>query len=439
MSSETVHIKGFLKAKRHVGNSLSSALTGRWAHRYLTVFADRLVESKDEAGSDAHTVGFGMVKDVRWATQAESKAGFGVLVQDSFREGVRALVGGAGKSAAGAGEHNVAPTTRFVIEVESENEENPHLMYEADTVQEAMRWFVFLSERIHALSGAPVSPITMVKEDAGTDIRTWYDLGEGSLGSGMSGVVKKITRKSDGKAFAMKTVSLSQLSAKQVTALRNEIEILKIMDHPHVCKLYETYTEPGLCVRLVIELCDGGELFDRLHARKRLSEGWVAKLVLRMAGVLRYLHENRVAHRDLKLENWLFRGKEDDDQIVLIDFGLSHKYRPEEHMHKKVGTSYYVSPEVLNGDYKGVQADMWSLGVIVYMLLAGTAPFDGPDDDAILRAVGFLLACWGDWPGWLLELTGADLHRWRRITCRRWTPGFGNASPTRPRTLCAGC
>jgi calcium-dependent protein kinase len=202
----------------------------------------------------------------------------------------------------------------------------------------------------------------------------------------------------------MKTILLSQLSPKQLAALRNEIDILKILDHPHICKLYETYTEPGICVRLVLELCEGGELFDRLHARKRFSEQWVAKLVYRMAGVLRYLHENQITHRDLKLENWLFRSKEDDDEIVLIDFGLSHKYRNEEHMHKKVGTSYYVAPEVLRGDYMGVQADMWSLGVIVYMLLGGCAPYDGQDDEEILQNVA------------LAKKPNYETGPWRRVS-----------------------
>ena len=178
---------------------------------------------------------------------------------------------------------------------------------------------------------------------------------------------------------------------------------MKILDHPHICKLYETYSEPGK-VRLVLELCEGGELFDRLHQKKRFNEAWVQKLVYRMVGVLAYLHENHITHRDLKLENWLFRSREDDDQIVLIDFGLSHKYREKEHMKKKVGTSYYVAPEVLKGDYMGVQADIWSLGVIVYMLLGGCAPYDGPDDETILKNVAL-----GRRPNYE---TGA----WRKIT-----------------------
>ena len=301
----------------------------------------------------------------------------------SSATGAAAPAGATTTSGSTAGADGAHPPTLFSIELVGDSQEaRPVLVFEADDAATARAWAQAISSRLDA----PPETIILTKEEAGKNIGDTYDLGS-SLGSGMSGVVKKIIRKSDGKAFAMKTVSLQQLTGKQLAALRNEIDLLRGLDHPHVCKLYEVYTEPGVCVRLVLELCEGGELFDRLHQKKRLDEAWVARLVFRMVGVLRYLHENSIAHRDLKLENWLFRSKKDDDEIVLIDFGLSHRYRPNEHMHKKVGTSYYVAPEVLQGDYVGVQADIWSLGVIVYMLLAGTAPFDGPDDDAILARI----------------------------------------------------
>ncbi|KAH9254473.1 hypothetical protein BASA81_007586 [Batrachochytrium salamandrivorans] len=271
-------------------------------------------------------------------------------------------------------------SSRFVVELVG----GGSLMFQCESLQQCGRWYDYLYDLVNFETREPV---VLIKENF-QDIRDYYDLGANSaLGSGMSGVVKRVTRKSDGKQFAMKTILLDRLSPKQLHALRNEVDILKILDHPHISKLYETYTEPGVCVRLVIELCEGGELFDRLHQRKRFSESWVQKLVYKMVGVLSYLHENHIAHRDLKLENWLFRTREDDDEIVLIDFGLSHKYRVREHMRKKVGTSYYVAPEVLKGDYMGVQADIWSLGVIVYMLLGGCAPYDGKDDEEILRHV----------------------------------------------------
>jgi calcium-dependent protein kinase len=396
-------LRGHLKCRRvsYVGVNVlpdEFGVGARWGTRYFILTTTSLIQQRDE-GDMSHKcqISLGSIALIRWPTAHETKAGFAV----TFTNSVRMLLGTVQQAAANVSSavgSNVNSQSddkpkhqntqlRFVIELVGDSSESrPSLMFETETPAEASRWYEAIEQQLDILKQeeGTTGPVVFMKE-ALKDIREFYDLGP-SLGSGMSGVVKRIIRRSDGKAFA-KTILVSQLSPKQLAALRNEIDILKILDHPHICKLYETYTEPGVCVRLVLELCEGGELFDRLHARKRFSEQWVAKLVYRMAGVLRYLHENHITHRDLKLENWLFRSKEDDDEIVLIDFGLSHKYRNEEHMHKKVGTSYYVAPEVLKGDYMGVQADMWSLGVIVYMLLGGCAPYDGQDDEEILQNV----------------------------------------------------
>ena len=206
----------------------------------------------------------------------------------------------------------------------------------------------------------------------------------------MTGEVRRITRKRDEKAFAMKTVNLSGLNYFRLKSLQSEIDILKSLDHPHIVRVYETFVEPKLCCRLVMELCEGGELYDRLSVRDRFDEKTTANIVKQMFKALNYLHENNVVHRDIKLENWLFRHGEDDEsnEIVLIDFGLSRRYRSEsEKMHKKVGTCYYAAPEVIEGDYTGSECDVWSVGVITYMLLSGHAPFDGEDDDAILTRI----------------------------------------------------
>jgi calcium-dependent protein kinase len=393
---DNIILRGYLRVKHlttwHVANVPEDFGVGaRWGSRFFILTPKTLIQLKDENDpSKACGISLKNVALVRWPTSQEAKAGFAV----TFTNSVRMLLGTAAPPPVAPEDekekHRSGGSSylRFVMEfVGDSSETRPSLIFETDSVQDTAKWFDSLQKALidfQKLDGRE-GPVVFMKE-AARDIRDFYDLGS-SLGSGMSGVVKRITRKTDGKPFAMKTIMVFQLSPKQLAALRNEIDILKILDHPHICKLYETYTEPGSCVRLVLELCEGGELFDRLHARKRFSEQWVAKLVYRMAGVLRYLHENSITHRDLKLENWLFRSKEDDDEIVLIDFGLSHKYRNEEHMHKKVGTSYYVAPEVLKGDYMGVQADMWSLGVIVYMLLGGCAPYDGADDEEILQNV----------------------------------------------------
>uniref|UniRef100_A0A7S3LIP2 Calmodulin n=1 Tax=Aplanochytrium stocchinoi TaxID=215587 RepID=A0A7S3LIP2_9STRA len=233
-----------------------------------------------------------------------------------------------------------------------------------------------------------------------TSIHSKYDCSVGPargrcniLGTGMSGDVRRITRLSDGHAFAMKTVNLTGVNAYKVASLRREIDILKSLDHPHISRLHETFIEQNLCVRLVMELCEGGELYARLLKKKKFSESYTCRLITKMLKALNYLHQNHIVHRDLKLENWLFRHEEskdvpEDDDIVLIDFGLSNKYKDEnEKMTKKVGTCYYVAPEVLNGSYSGGECDMWSLGVICFMLLSGKAPFDGRNDEEVRRAI----------------------------------------------------
>jgi calcium-dependent protein kinase len=234
----------------------------------------------------------------------------------------------------------------------------------------------------------------LVQNRASQDIAEYYSMNddtEAVLGVGMSGQVRKITRLSDGKVFALKTIVTHDMGEEAREELQNEIQILKGLDHPHIGKLYETFEDPNVQIHLVLELCTGGELFDRLMEKKLFREDQTAPLTRNMLRALHYIHCKNIVHRDLKLENWLFRTDQADTDIVLIDFGLSAKFREkenheEEHLHSRVGTSYYIAPEVLNGDYTS-SCDMWSLGVVVYMLLSGTAPFGGSDDNQILSSV----------------------------------------------------
>lgn len=133
-----------------------------------------------------------------------------------------------------------------------------------------------------------------------------------------------------------------------------------------------------------MELCTGGELFDRLtgHSKKGFEESFCARLVRDMLSSLCYLHGKGIVHRDLKLENFLFETTAADSPLKLIDFGLSKHYDERENMHQVVGSAYYTAPEVLKGSYDQ-RCDVWSLGVIAYMLLSGSPPFYGPTSDAI--------------------------------------------------------
>lgn len=265
------------------------------------------------------------------------------------------------------------------------------LLLDAENEEERDSWVKEIEKLI--LTNA-TGGLNLVREEISESIHKYYDFklktSEGVLGSGMTGEVRRIVRKRDKKAFAVKTVNLSGLNYFRLKSLQSEIDILKSLDHPHIVRVYETFVEPKLCCRLVMELCEGGELYDRLSLRDRFDEKTAADIVRQMFKALNYLHENHVVHRDIKLENWLFRHGEDDEnnEIVLIDFGLSRRYRSEsERMHKKVGTCYYAAPEVIEGDYAGSECDVWSVGVITYMLLSGTAPFDGDDDDEILTRI----------------------------------------------------
>merc|ERR1719334_1449185 len=152
------------------------------------------------------------------------------------------------------------------------------------------------------------------------------------------------------------------------------------MDHPNIIKLFETF-EDHRNIYLVMELCSGGELFDRIIATGHFSEKEAAVLMQQIIRAVYYMHENSICHRDLKPENFLFMTKDpiESNYLKIIDFGLSCKFSPDKVMETKAGTPYYVAPQVLSGKYDH-QSDIWSCGVIMYVLLCGYPPFFGDTD-----------------------------------------------------------
>lgn len=169
-----------------------------------------------------------------------------------------------------------------------------------------------------------------------------------------------------------------------------EINIMTKIDHPHVIQLYEIF-EDTRYLYLVMEECSGGELFDRIiekiNAQKMFTEKEAAIMFKQLMSAICYCHGAGICHRDLKPENLLFLGKESDSPMKVIDFGLSRIFGKEDHrMSTKVGTAYYVSPEVLAGNYDE-KCDIWSAGVILYILLCGDPPFNGASDNEIYRRI----------------------------------------------------
>lgn len=216
-----------------------------------------------------------------------------------------------------------------------------------------------------------------------------YDIDEGAednvLGTGVSGAVRVMTHKVSGRRCALKKLSTQNMSNKKFESLYNEVDVFLKLDHPGICKLLEVY-EDDSAVSLVMELCAGKELYERLADRKRFTEGDCKRLVNEMLGALQYLHSQSICHRDIKLENWVYADDTEDARLKLIDFGFSKVFNSGVPMTAMHGTIYYVAPEVLEGFYD-CKCDVWSIGVIVYMLLSGSPPFNGDQDAEIIRKI----------------------------------------------------
>ncbi|KAK6590550.1 calmodulin-domain kinase 2 [Cryptosporidium xiaoi] len=211
------------------------------------------------------------------------------------------------------------------------------------------------------------------------DINDFYTL-EKTIGRGTWGEVKVAIQKGTGLRRAAKKIP--KYFVEDVERFRQEIEIMKSLDHPNIIRLYETF-EDSTDIYLVMELCTGGELFERVVRQRVFRESDAARIMKDVFNAIAYCHRLNVAHRDLKPENFLFLTSDADSPLKLIDFGLAARFKPGCMMRTKVGTPYYVSPQVLEGLY-GPECDEWSAGVMMYVLLCGYPPFSAPTDSEVM-------------------------------------------------------
>ncbi|CAL8466924.1 g6460 [Coccomyxa elongata] len=217
-------------------------------------------------------------------------------------------------------------------------------------------------------------------------VQDQYRLGQ-ILGKGAFGIVYLATDLADNKQYACKSINKAKLVTEEdVKDVQREVEILNLVsDHPNVAELVNAF-EDAHYVHLILELCRGGELFDRIVEQGTFTERAAADYFRTMVLVIDHMHQLGVMHRDIKPENFLLTDKSDNARLKLCDFGLSSYWKPGDRLQSIVGSCYYVAPEVLRRDY-GVEADMWSLGVMLYILLSGLPPFWGDKEEDIFRMV----------------------------------------------------
>jgi calcium-dependent protein kinase len=214
------------------------------------------------------------------------------------------------------------------------------------------------------------------------------------LGDGAFGSVSKAVHKASGAVRAVKSISKVRVGknpALEREKFLNEVKLLSEMDHPNILRIFEFY-EDERNYHLVTELCTGGELFDYIIERKHLTERMAANVMYQLLSAIIHCHDKNVAHRDIKPENMLLELPVDpkstapDLHIKVIDFGTSCLFQPENKLHAKYGTPYYIAPEVIERDYDH-RCDVWSAGVIMYILLCGKPPFNGASDNEIMERV----------------------------------------------------
>ena len=205
------------------------------------------------------------------------------------------------------------------------------------------------------------------------------------IGEGAFGEVWKVRHKVLGKEFAMKIIEKNP--ACNIEQIKNEIEILKQLDHPNILKILDFHMSLNKFY-IITDYCSEGELFQEIKNEEQFSEMETAFVIYQILTAIRYCHKMRIIHRDIKPENIMIIRREENGflQVKLIDFGTAKIFSEGNKQKGLVGSTYYMAPEVIKGNYDEA-CDIWSIGVIMYLMLTGNPPFYGDDDKSILLHV----------------------------------------------------
>ncbi|KAJ3032153.1 Serine/threonine-protein kinase par-1 [Rhizophlyctis rosea] len=201
----------------------------------------------------------------------------------------------------------------------------------------------------------------------------YYDMGN-AIGEGNFAKVRLANHTLTGEKVAIKIIDKSKLDPATSRKLFREVRIMKLLSHPHIVRLYEVIDTPKE-LYLVMEYASGGEIFDYLVAHGRMKEKEARRCFRQIVDAIEYCHNLRVIHRDLKAENLLL---DSELNVKIADFGFSNQFSPGQRLNTWCGSPPYAAPELFQGkEYSGPEVDIWSLGVVLYVLVCGALPFDG--------------------------------------------------------------
>ena len=213
-----------------------------------------------------------------------------------------------------------------------------------------------------------------------SNISELYEI-KGNLGKGKFGQVKLGIHKESGKQVAIKIINKKYVEDMEFEQIKSEIDILKIAKHPNIIKLYDVF-ENEKYIYIIMEYCPGGDLFSYIEKRDfKIKEERAAEIVHKLCTAVYFLHQYGIVHRDLKPENILMMDQTDNADIRLVDFGLGKMLGPGEKCDEPFGTFSYVAPEVLQEKPYDFKVDLFAIGIITYLLVAGFLPFDDEDSE----------------------------------------------------------
>ncbi|XP_028917398.1 serine/threonine-protein kinase 33 [Ornithorhynchus anatinus] len=275
----------------------------------------------------------------------------------------------------------------------SKSKEQLSTVTEPSRMTEVIETFRKMSQQQWTRGTCAEGKIPHTRMDDGTAIKQFYTFGR-KLGQGNFGTVIEVTHKETGLKWAIKKVNKEKAGSSAVKLLEREVNILKSVNHEHIIHLEEVFETPK-SMYLVMELCENGELKEILNRKRHFSEDETRYIIQSLASAIAYLHKKDIVHRDLKLENILVKSTTIDDNnemklnIKVTDFGLAvQKLGGSESMLQTTcGTPIYMAPEVINAHDYSQQCDIWSIGVIMYILLSGEPPFMAHSEEKLFEAI----------------------------------------------------